>query len=41
MPSKIQPESRWQAVTSFHVGILLGIFFDTEDGDKMFLLNVG
>jgi hypothetical protein len=25
----------------FHAGILIGMFFDSEDGDDMFLRNVG
>jgi hypothetical protein len=27
--------------TYFHAGILLGLFFDPEDGSDMFLLNLG
>jgi hypothetical protein len=27
--------------TCFHVGPLLGLFFDPEDGSNMFLRNVG
>jgi hypothetical protein len=28
-------------VTCFHAGILLGLFFDSENGGGMFLRNVG
>jgi hypothetical protein len=27
--------------TCFHAGFLLGLFFDPEDGDDIFLRNVG
>jgi hypothetical protein len=30
-----------ELATCFHAVILLGLFFDTEDGDDMFLRNVG
>jgi hypothetical protein len=32
---------RLQLATCFHVGFLLGLFFDPEDGGDMFLQNVG
>jgi hypothetical protein len=34
-----QRESRWQA--ELYAGILLGLLFDPEDGDDVFLRNVG
>jgi hypothetical protein len=27
--------------TCFHIGLLLGLFFDLEDASNMFLRNVG
>jgi hypothetical protein len=33
--------SRSLLVTWFHAGLLLGLFFDPEDGSNMFLWNVG
>jgi hypothetical protein len=27
--------------TCFHSGFLIGVFFDPEDGDDMFLRNIG
>jgi hypothetical protein len=36
-----QRESRALLGTCFHAGFLLGVYFNPEDGGKMFLRNVG
>jgi hypothetical protein len=36
-----QRESRWQSELCFHIGILLSLFFELEDGGDIFLRNVG
>jgi hypothetical protein len=35
-----QAANRALLATCFHAGILLGLLFDHEDGDDMFLRNV-
>jgi hypothetical protein len=38
--SKKKP-SWWQACCLLHAGLLLGLYFDPENGGDMFLRNVG
>jgi hypothetical protein len=40
-PQSILKSTAALLATYFHPGFLLGVFFDPEDGEDMFLRNVG